>query len=36
MSKEQFLGFIKEVNTDAALQEKLKDAFEPDAVAAIA
>ena len=36
MSKEQFLSFIKEVNTDAALQEKLKDAIEPDAVAAIA
>jgi len=36
MSKEQFLSFIESVNTDTALQEKLKDAAEPDAVSAIA
>ena len=36
MSKEQFLSFMEAVNTDTALQEKLKDADEPDAVAAIA
>jgi predicted ribosomally synthesized peptide with nif11-like leader len=36
MSKEQFLSFLEAVNTDSALQEKLKDAAEPDAVAAIA
>ena len=36
MSKEQFLSFLEVVNTDTALQEKLKDADEPGAVAAIA
>ena len=36
MSKKQFLSFLEAVNTDSALQEKLKDAAEPDAVAAIA
>ena len=36
MSKEQLRSFLESVNTDAALQEKLKDASEPDAVAAIA
>ena len=36
MSKEQFLSFLEAVNTDTALQEMLKDAAEPDAVAAIA
>jgi predicted ribosomally synthesized peptide with nif11-like leader len=36
MSKEQFLSFLEAVNTDSALQEMLRDAAEPDAVAAIA
>ena len=36
MSKEEFRSFLEAVNTDTALQEKLKDAAEPDAVAAIA
>jgi len=36
MSKEQFRSFLEAVNTDSALQEKLKEAAEPDAVAAIA
>ena len=36
MSKDQFISFLEAVNTDTALQEKLKDAAEPDAVAAIA
>jgi predicted ribosomally synthesized peptide with nif11-like leader len=36
MSKEEFRSFLEAVNTETALQEKLKDAAEPDAVAAIA
>ena len=36
MSKDQLRSFLEAVNTDTALQEKLKDAAEPDAVAAIA
>ena len=36
MSKEEFRSFLEAVNADTALQEKLKDAAEPDAVAAIA
>ena len=36
MSKEQLSSFLEAVNADTALQEKLKDAAEPDAVAAIA
>jgi len=36
MSKDQLRSFLEAVNTDTALQEKLKDAAESDAVAAIA
>ncbi len=36
MSKDQLRSFLEAVNTDTALQEKLKEAAEPDAVAAIA
>ena len=36
MSKEQLTIFLDAVNNCSALQEKLKDAAEPDAVAAIA
>jgi predicted ribosomally synthesized peptide with nif11-like leader len=36
MSKDQLRSFLEAVNTDTALQEKLKDADEHDAVAAIA
>ena len=36
MSKDQLRSFLEAVNTDTALQEKLKDAAEPEAVAAVA
>lgn len=36
MSREQFLSFLEAVTADADLQEKLMDAGESDAVAAIA